>query len=51
MENDLRTDKKECPKCESENVQYVGTSGGTRVIKEGESALTDLYQSSTCRII
>ena len=38
MENELRTNKKECPKRGSKNVQYLGTSGGTRAVKEGESA-------------
>ena len=39
MEKDiLRTDKKECPKCSSENVTYRGISGGTRFVREGETA-------------
>jgi|GEM_PF-4223281 len=36
--NKLRTDKKECPKCGSKNVTYHGTGGGTRFVKEGETA-------------
>lgn len=38
MDKELRTNKKECPKCRSKNVVYLGTSGGTRPVKEGESA-------------
>ena len=36
MEQDiLRTDKKECPKCGSKNVKYLGTGGGTKIFKVG----------------
>ena len=28
MEDELRTNKKECPKCGSKNVTFLGTGGG-----------------------
>lgn len=36
MENDLKTDKKECPKYGSKDVTFLGTGGGTRFVKEGQ---------------
>ena len=44
MEQDiLRTNKKECPKCSSKNVRHLGKGGGTRAVKEGESAPRDYH--------
>ncbi|MBA7516829.1 hypothetical protein ES705_08878 [subsurface metagenome] len=49
MENELRTNKKECPKCGSENVQYLGTSGSNgRFIKNGGKLPPNEYHDFTC---
>ena len=49
MDNDLRTDKKECPKCGSKNDQYLGSDGsGSRFVEDGSRLPSIEYHDFKC---
>jgi len=50
MENELRTNKKECPKCGSKKVTSLGTGGSNgRFIKNGGKLPPNEYHDFKCR--